>query len=382
MNDNKDYKFQWYSILWSVLRPILVFVSALILVFGVASLINNKIQEKWIMPVDRSNKTAQTFIVDSGDSLSKVSGKLEKQGLIRSASFFKYYADFLGFSKKLQPGEYSLSQAMTVREIAEALTAGDGKPIVKTITIIPGWTVEDVANYLLKQRIIASKDSFLNKCRSAKDYAAYYYVNDILSGKSASNRKYVLEGYLAADTYEIYADATEDDIIKKLLSQVEALFKEPVQLRMQEIGLSMDETLTLASLIEKEAKKHDFANVSAVFHNRLNKKMALGSDVTIKYILGTKRMVLSAQDLKLASPYNSYTNKGLPPGPICNPSPDAIMAALYPNEDFIRENILYFCSKNPDTGELHFSKTLKEHNQAVKIYAPLWEAFDKKNANK
>lgn len=382
MNDNKDYKFQWYSILWSVLRPILVFVSALILVFGVASLINNKIQEKWIMPVDRSSKTAQTFIVDSGDSLSKVSGKLEKQGLIRSASFFKYYADFLGFSKKLQPGEYSLSQAMTVREIAEALTAGDGKPIVKTITIIPGWTVEDVANYLLKQRIIASKDSFLNKCRSAKDYAAYYYVNDILSGKSASNRKYVLEGYLAADTYEIYADATEEDIIKKLLSQVEALFKEPVQLRMQEIGLSMDETLTLASLIEKEAKKHDFANVSAVFHNRLNKKMSLGSDVTIKYILGTKRMVLSAQDLKLASPYNSYTNKGLPPGPICNPSPDAIMAALYPNEDFIRENILYFCSKNPDTGELHFSKTLKEHNQAVKIYAPLWEAFDKKNANK
>lgn len=382
MNDNKDYKFQWYSILWSVLRPILVFVSALILVFGVASLINNKIQEKWIMPVDRSSKTAQTFIVDSGDSLSKVSGKLEKQGLIRSASFFKYYADFLGFSKKLQPGEYSLSQAMTVREIAETLTAGDGKPIVKTITIIPGWTVEDVANYLLKQRIIASKDSFLNKCRSAKDYAAYYYVNDILSGKSASNRKYVLEGYLAADTYEIYADATEDDIIKKLLSQVEALFKEPVQLRMQEIGLSMDETLTLASLIEKEAKKHDFANVSAVFHNRLNKKMSLGSDVTIKYILGTKRMVLSAQDLKLASPYNSYTNKGLPPGPICNPSPDAIMAALYPNEDFIRENILYFCSKNPDTGELHFSKTLKEHNQAVKIYAPLWEAFDKKNANK
>lgn len=382
MNDNKDYKFQWYSILWSVLRPILVFVSALILVFGVASLINNKIQEKWIMPVDRSSKTAQTFIVDSGDSLSKVSGKLEKQGLIRSASFFKYYADFLGFSKKLQPGEYSLSQAMTVREIAEALTAGDGKPIVKTITIIPGWTVEDVANYLLKQRIIASKDSFLNKCRIAKDYAAYYYVNDILSGKSASNRKYVLEGYLAADTYEIYADATEDDIIKKLLSQVEALFKEPVQLRMQEIGLSMDETLTLASLIEKEAKKHDFANVSAVFHNRLNKKMSLGSDVTIKYILGTKRMVLSAQDLKLASPYNSYTNKGLPPGPICNPSPDAIMAALYPNEDFIRENILYFCSKNPDTGELHFSKTLKEHNQAVKIYAPLWEAFDKKNANK
>lgn len=382
MNDNKDYKFQWYSILWSVLRPILVFVSALILVFGVASLINNKIQEKWIMPVDRSSKTAQTFIVDSGDSLTKVSGKLEKQGLIRSASFFKYYADFLGFSKKLQPGEYSLSQAMTVREIAETLTAGDGKPIVKTITIIPGWTVEDVANYLLKQRIIASKDSFLNKCRSAKDYAAYYYVNDILSGKSASNRKYVLEGYLAADTYEIYADATEDDIIKKLLSQVEALFKEPVQLRMQEIGLSMDETLTLASLIEKEAKKHDFANVSAVFHNRLNKKMSLGSDVTIKYILGTKRMVLSAQDLKLASPYNSYTNKGLPPGPICNPSPDAIMAALYPNEDFIRENILYFCSKNPDTGELHFSKTLKEHNQAVKIYAPLWEAFDKKNANK
>ena len=90
-------------------------------------------------------------------------------------------------------------------------------------------------------------------------------------------------------------------------------------------------------------------------------------------------MVLSNEDINIDSPYNSYKHKGLPPGPICNPSANAIRAALYPDEQFLKDNMLYFCSKNPDTGELHFSKTLKEHEQAVKIYLPLWQAFDDKN---
>ena len=114
-----------------------------------------------------------------------------------------------------------------------------------------------------------------------------------------------------------------------------------------------------------------------MFHNRLKKGMKLESDVTIHYITGVKKMNLSSTDVAVDSPYNTYKNKGLPPGPICSPSAAAIRAALYPDETYLAEGYLYFCAKDPSSGELYFSRTLKEHEQAVAIYAPLWEAWDK-----
>ena len=113
-----------------------------------------------------------------------------------------------------------------------------------------------------------------------------------------------------------------------------------------------------------------------MFHNRLKANMKLGSDVTIHYITGERRMSLRNSDLAINSPYNTYLYTGLPLGPICNPSADAINAALYPDETFLAEKYLYFCSKDPSTGELAFSKTQAEHDAAVAIYAPLWKKFD------
>ena len=140
--------------------------------------------------------------------------------------------------------------------------------------------------------------------------------------------------------------------------------------------MTMDQVLTLASMIEKEAKKADFAKVSAVFHNRLKDGMKLQSDPTIHYVTGERRMSLRSSDLAVESPYNTYRISGLPAGPICNPSPEAINAALYPDESYVAEKYLYFCSTDPSTGTLHFSRTLEEHERAVEIYAPLWQAYD------
>ena len=381
LKEERTYGFYWYSGLWAVVRPILVLACAAILVMGVLSAGIGKMKDKFIDPVDPKDTREIVFVVNSGDSLTRVATNLEKQRIVRSSSLFKYYADFLGFSQKIQAGEYRLNRAMTVRQIAENLAAGDGQPIVRTITIIPGWTVEDIAAYLVKEEILPAPDTFLSKCKTGSEYSAYYYIADVLKTGRPSDRKYALEGYLAADTYEVYVSADEDDIIKKLLSQTEAVFKEPLHERAAELGMTMDEVITLASMIEKEAKTADFAKVSAIFHGRLRKNMALGSDVTIKYVLSTKRMVLTGDDLKVQSLFNTYRNKGLPVGPVCSPSPDAILAALYPDEGFLGQGYLYFCSKNPDTGELHFSRSLQEHEQAVSIYAPLWEAFDKQRSN-
>ena len=224
--------------------------------------------------------------------------------------------------------------------------------------------------------VLSSADTFLFLCASGRNYADYYYIADVLAQRNVSQRKYVLEGYLAADTYEVYTNATEDDILRKLLSQTERAFPADDQDRAEELGCTMDQILTLASLIEKEAKTSDMAKVSAVFHNRLVKGMRLESDVTIHYITGVQRMDLQGEDLSLDSPYNTYRNAGLPPGPICSPSRDAIQAALYPDESYLADGYLYFCAKDPASGELYFSRTLEEHEQAVAIYAPLWKKWD------
>jgi len=104
--------------------------------------------------------------------------------------------------------------------------------------------------------------------------------------------------------------------------------------------------------------------------------MKLESDPTIHYVTGERRMSLRSSDLAVDSPYNTYRVSGLPAGPICNPSPEAINAALYPDESYVAEEYLFFCSKDPNTGELHFSRTLEEHERAAAIYAPLWQAYD------
>ena len=193
----------------------------------------------------------------------------------------------------------------------------------------------------------------------------------------AASRKYALEGYLSPNTYEIYTSSSADTIIKRLLAQTEAAYSISYDERAKELGMSMDEVFTLASMIEKEAKKGDFAKVSAVFHNRLKQKMNLGSDVTVKYISGSEKMYLNDSDLAVDSPYNTYSHRGLPVGPICSPSMDAVIAALYPDEQFIAQKYLYFCSTDPSSGALHFSRTLEEHDAAVAMYRPLWEEYDR-----
>jgi UPF0755 protein len=140
----------------------------------------------------------------------------------------------------------------------------------------------------------------------------------------------------------------------------------------------MDQVLTLASMIEKEAKASDFTKVSAVFHNRLKEGMKLESDVTIHYITGVRKMALTDSDLTQDSPYNTYRVSGLPAGPICNPSAEAIRAALYPDESMINEKYLFFCAKEPESGELYFSKTLDQHKRAVEAYSGFWKQYDEK----
>ena len=377
LRKEREFGLFWYSWLWHLLRPFAIALCVLVVVAGVVMAGWNWVNRHFFAPVDARDQQEVTFTVASGSSLTRVANNLEAENLIRNRTVFKYYADFLGYGQKIQAGEYRVSRSMSMQQIMELLTTGDGNPITRNITVIPGWTIRDIAAYLKEQGAIADEEAFLALCRSGRDFSGYYYVADVLATANVSARMFVLEGYLAPDTYEVYTNATAEDIIKKLLSQTEAVFTNDDHDRADELNMTMDQVITLASMIEKEAKTADFAKVSAVFHNRLKQNMTLGSDVTVKYASGVKRMSLTNEDLQVNSPYNTYVNRGLPIGPICSPSAAAIQAALYPDEQFISDNYLYFCSKDPNTGELYFSRTLEEHNLAVSIYAPLWQAYDK-----
>ncbi len=376
LRDERQYGFYWYSGLWNLLRPFLVLLTALVLVFGIGTSVYAMIDDQYLSAVDPTDATEIPFSVVSGQSLTRVSNNLAEAGIIKSRSMFKYYCDFAGLGQKIQAGDYVLAKNMNIFQIAELLTTGDGKPITTVITIIPGWTVEAIAAMLQEQGVFKDTTSFLNLCRTGEGLDGYYFIQDALKTARVSERKYLLEGYLAPNTYEIYLSASPTDILKKLLDQTDVVLTYEWQERASELGMTLDQVLALASLIEKEAKTADFAKVSAVFHNRLKDGMKLGSDVTIHYITGERRMSLRNSDLAVDSPYNTYLYTGLPLGPICNPSANAIQAALYPDAAFQAEKYLYFCSKDPDTGELVFSRTLEEHNAAVAIYAPLWKKFD------
>ncbi|MGI5885436.1 MAG: endolytic transglycosylase MltG, partial [Candidatus Spyradocola sp.] len=187
---------------------------------------------------------------------------------------------------------------------------------------------------------------------------------------------------LYPDTYEIYVDSSEETVIGKMLDRMNVIYGVAYRTRAEELGMDMDEVITLASMIEKEGKADTFDKVSAVFHNRLDQGMALGSDVTVQYALGVRRLVLTQEELAVDSAYNTYVHTGLPVGAICNPGNAAIEAALYPDSDYVEEGYLYFVLTDPETGELAFTKTLEEHDAIVEQYRPLWEAYDQASQQK
>ncbi|MGI6192333.1 MAG: endolytic transglycosylase MltG [Christensenellales bacterium] len=368
---------------WRILRPAAIFLLSLALTLGAAVIGFNVVMNRFYYPVDEQNPAPVVVTVKKGSSSSAIANLLydeQEDGspgpnqLIRNKAVFKIYVDFTGVGSKLRSGTYTFNRSMTIPEIVDMLTAGDGT-VLKTIkyTLIEGLTAEGMAESLVQQGVLSSPDRFLELCATMKGIT----TNELMiSAKDAEGRAYALEGYLFPDTYEAYEGTTEETIINKMTTRFYGVISEAYILRAEELNMTMDQVVTLASLIEKEAKAPDFAKVSAVFHNRLSKDMPLQSDATIQYILKSRKLIFTAEELATVSPYNTYVNKGLPLGPICNPGKAAIEAALYPDETLLKGGYLYFCLKEPESGELVFAKTLEEHNRNVEKYKSLWQQAD------
>ena len=398
LHEDREYGLYWYAWLWKLVRPVLIFLCSLLIVIGIVNYGYTTVYDNFIGPVNPEDKVRREFEIESGQSVSSVGNQLVENELIHDSRVFKYLVQFQGLTNKISYGTYELSPSMTVNEIITELSSGS-QTNERTITIVPGWTVEDIADYLYEEGAIDSVQEFLDLCKNVDRF-----VGDSYALKNAQDtgrllgRKYALEGYLAPDTYRVFKSASAESIIETLLNQHNTVidrvyYAEDIQYEITEdgsyvqvekydSGLSMDQFITLASMIEREAGKvEDYAKVSAIFHNRLRLSWKLESDATATYLSGLSKYVLSAAELADQNLYNTYYVSGLPAGPICNPSTAALKAALNPDIDFINQGYLYFCATDPNTDELAFAVTKEEHQANVAKYQQMWAEYDARNGN-
>ena len=397
LHEDREYGLYWYAWLWKLLRPVLIFVCSALLVIGMVSIGYDRIYGAFFAPVLEDSAEVVTFRIERGESVTKVASRLEKEHLIRNHRVFRYLVQFRGLTDSISYGTFKLSPSMNTDQIVTELTSGS-QTNERVITIVPGWTCEDIADYLVSIGALETPDEFLGLCNNVDLFVgSSYALRDAQNNNSLEGRKYVLEGYLAPDTYRVFTTASAESIIRTLLNQHntvidnvyyadrtkyysddEGNFHEEAA---YETGLTMDQTVILASMIEKEgATREDFARVSAVFHNRLKRGMKLESDPTATYLSGAHKLALSDAEIAEASGYNTYYVPGLPVGPICNPSVAALEAAMEPDMEYIEAGYLYFCATEPTAGQLVFSRTLEEHEANVAKYRPLWEEYDRQQA--
>jgi UPF0755 protein len=278
----------------------------------------------------------------------EIAQALQDAGVVSSAWAFLIVAYLQGSITRLHAGEYEFSDGMPLREILRKLETG--RVVTHQVTLPEGFNAQEIARLLASEKLV-DPERFLTLAHDP-GFAATL-------GIEAPG----LEGYLFPDTYRLTRGMGEEEILRIMVARFRQILPPDLKKRAQAVGLDLHEAITLASLIEREARlPRERPLVSAVFHNRLRRKMPLQSDPTAVYGLGRLSRRITSTDLQRQSPYNTYRMLGLPPGPIASPGLDSILAAVAP----AKVNYLYFVAKND--GSHAFSRTLEEHIRAVAIY--------------
>jgi UPF0755 protein len=290
----------------------------------------------------------KTVLIRTGQPFSAVAELLSRSGIVRSPLKFRMLARLHGADRRLKAGEYALRASMTPQEILAALERGMVK--LHRLTIPEGWTVRQIAEAVEKTGLGASAEII---ALAADPAVALRF------GIEAGS----LEGYLFPDTYLFPRGVAAQTIIAVMLERFRSVFTEAWARRANDLGFSVHEAVTLASIIEKETgAAAERPLISSVFHNRLKKGMRLETDPTVIYGIENFDGNLTRRHLSTPAPYNTYIIRGLPPGPIASPGSDSLHAALYPAET----DYLFFVSRNDGTHL--FSTHLDDHNRAVRQY--------------
>ncbi len=326
------------------------FLLILLLALGVAAWIGHGAYRQVFHPFQGYAKSA-VVLIESGMPVSSIGKRLQQQGIIASSQYFTRYYRLFFAQKKLKAGEYLFDGPLTMRQVIEKLE--QGKAILYKVTVKEGLWIGEMAQMFEEAGLFPAAEFMA----AARDSAR---IRDI--DPEAAD----LEGYLFPDTYMVRKDITAREMAALMVDRFRQNFGNTFVWRARDIGFTTHQAVVMASLIEKEtANRDERFLVSSVFHNRLRKNMLLDCDSTIVYALkqaGRYQGRLGWDDLKLDSPYNTRRRRGLPPGPIASPGYAALEAALYPENT----EYLFFVAK--DGSSHHFSKSLAEHNRAVRKF--------------
>ncbi|MBE6163877.1 MAG: endolytic transglycosylase MltG [Streptococcus gallolyticus] len=329
--------------------------------------------------LDSTSTEYVTVEIPEGSGNKYIGQILEKAGVIKSAMVFNYYTKFKNYSN-FQSGYYNLQASMDLEEICKLLkqggTAEPEEPSLGKILVTEGYTIKQISEAVTKNTAdddsstpftaddflsVVQDESFISKMVEK-------YPKLLANLPSADEATYQLEGYLFPATYSYYEDTTMEDLVEQMISTMDSYMSSYYD-TISEKGMTVNEVLTLASLVEKEGSTDDDRrNIASVFYNRLNANMALQSNIAILYAMGKlgEETTLSADasiDTSIDSPYNVYTNTGLMPGPVDSPSLSAIEATVNPaSTDY------YYFVADVNTGTVYYAETYEDHEANVEKY--------------
>lgn len=364
-----------------VARNIVLTVLLIVLIgVGVTGFVGYNYFSSALKPIDANSTEYVTVEIPAGSSSKEIGEILEKNGLIKNAQVFNLYSKIRSYGN-YQSGYYNLQKSMDLDSIAKQLQEGGTEtpqpPVLGKITIPEGYTLEQIAETVTANAAATSKknaktpfskEDFLNKVQDedfiAKMLAKYPQLLATLPGKD-SGVKYRLEGYLFPATYEYGKETTVEELIDQMLAAMNTNLSQYYS-TIESKNLTVNEVLTLASLVEKEGSTdQDRKDIASVFYNRLNQAMPLQSNIALLYAQGKlgKKTTLKEDaeiDTNIDSPYNVYKNQGLMPGPVDSPSLSALEATINPS----KTDYLYFVA-NVETGVVYFANTYEEHAKNV-----------------
>ncbi len=292
--------------------------------------------------------------VEKGSSLNDISIILKDSGIIDHRWAFKLFARLTGNDSSFQYGTYSLNTDMDYLELVTLLQRTATFQETVTVMFPEGLELREIVNRLVENEVVDEEEMY-------EALATYEGEYDYLQG--LPDRENWLEGYMFPDTYQFFTNSDPEVVIEKFLNNFDAKWTDEFTARSEELDMTIDEVVTLASIIEREAVgSSDRSIVSSVFHNRLNSQSMtlLQSCATVQYVLQERKPVLTYDDIAIESLYNTYIHAGLPVGPIASPGLASIEAALYPDET----DYYYFVVSS--SGEHIFSTTLGEHESAIR----------------
>jgi UPF0755 protein len=291
-------------------------------------------------PVD-SNGKMKAFVIRKGESVDSIASNLESEGLIRSAQVFKFDLKFSNMASSIQAGDFKLSPAMSNREIIETLSKGS---IDKWVTLLEGWRAEEIARQLDKE-LGVDESEFLKEAE---------------------------EGYMFPDTYLFNPEAKVSDIASILKNTFNARYDDELQAKVKSKGLTPEQGVILASIVEREARSDGVrAKVAGIYLNRLKEGMKLDADATVQYAKDSQTLerggkvdkfwkpITREEYSSVKSDFNTYLIPGLPPGPICNPSLSSLKAVAN------AESTPYLFYYHDSKGNSYYARTLDEHNENV-----------------